>query len=377
MADSCKMSTQRDYYEILGVKKTASVEEIKRAYRQLVMQYHPDRVPAEKKKEAEEKFKELSEAYAVLSDPSKKQLYDQYGHAGVDSRYSTEDIFKGADFSDIFRGRGQAQGDFGSIFEEFFSDLGFDTFGTSGRSASGRRRHGEDIQFEIAITLEEAAFGAEKEVSFYHYENCTQCNGSGAQPGSKKETCSTCRGRGVVSSGMGFISFTQTCPNCRGEGVIFKNRCTKCSGQGRVKTKKQVKVTIPQGVDSGSVLRLKGEGNYGEGGYGDLYLHIEVKPHILFQREGDDIRCKAKINVFKAIFGAEIEVPTLSGNVKMNIPAGTQPNAIFRLRGKGVANLRTKRVGDELVEVEIEVPKRLSASERNVLLELAKERGEI
>jgi molecular chaperone DnaJ len=176
---------------------------------------------------------------------------------------------------------------------------------------------------------------------------------------------------------MGFISFTQTCPNCRGEGSIFKNRCSKCSGQGRLKTKKQVKVTIPQGVDDGSVLRLKGEGNFGEGGYGDLYLHIEVKPHILFQRQGDDVRCKVKIGVFKAMLGAEIEVPSLSGNVKMNIPAGTQPNAVFRLRGKGIANLRTKRVGDELVEVEIEIPKRVSANERNVLLEIAKERGEI
>ncbi|MDD4182921.1 MAG: molecular chaperone DnaJ [Candidatus Omnitrophica bacterium] len=372
------MSTQRDYYEILGVKKTASVEDIKRAYRQLVMQYHPDRVAPEKKKEAEEKFKELSEAYGVLSDPSKKQLYDQYGHAGVDSRYSTEDIFKNADFSDIFRGRqaGGAQGDFSSVFEEFFSDLGFDVFGSSSRQGQSRRRHGEDVQLEMSVTLEEAAFGAEKEISFYHFENCSQCNGSGAQPGSKKETCNVCRGRGVVSSGMGFISFTQTCPNCRGEGVIFKNRCSKCSGQGRLKTKKQVKVTIPQGVDDGSVLRLKGEGNFGEGGYGDLYLHIAVKPHILFQRQGDDVRCKVKISVFKAILGAEIEVPSLSGNVKMNIPAGTQPNAVFRLRGKGIANLRTKRVGDELVEVEIEIPKRVSANERNVLLEIAKERGE-
>ncbi|MCK9614155.1 MAG: molecular chaperone DnaJ [Candidatus Omnitrophica bacterium] len=373
------MSTQkRDYYEILGVKKTASVEDIKRAYRQLVMQYHPDRVAPEKKKEAEEKFKELSEAYAVLSDPSKKQLYDQYGHAGVDSRYSTDDIFKGADFSDIFRGRqGAGQGDFGSIFEEFFSDLGFDVFGASSRQGQGRRRHGEDVQLEMSVALEEAAFGAEKEISFYHYENCSQCNGSGVQPGSKKETCSTCRGRGVVSSRMGPLSFSQTCPDCQGEGATFKNRCSKCSGQGRIKVKKQVKVTIPQGVDDGSVLRLKGEGNFAGAGYGDLYLHIVVKPHILFQRQGDDVRCKVKINVFKAMLGAEIEVPTLSGNVKMNIPTGTQPNAVFRLKGKGIANLRTKRLGDELVEVEIEIPKRVSANERNVLLEIAKERGEI
>jgi len=366
------MSTQRDYYEILGVNKGASVEEIKRAYRQLVMQYHPDRVAPEKKKEAEEKFKELSEAYAVLSDPKKKELYDQYGHSGVDSRYSTEDIFKNADFSDMFRGRG----DLGSIFEDLFSGFSFEDIGGGGSGRTARRRHGEDVHFEMAITLEEAALGTEKEISFYHYENCSQCKGTGAQPGSKKETCPTCRGRGVVSSGMGFISFSQTCPSCRGEGAIVKNRCVKCSGEARVKVKKQVKVTIPQGVDTGSILRLREEGNYGDGGFGDLYLHISVKPHHKFEREGDDIKCKITISVFKAMLGAEVEVPTLFGDVKMNIPAGTQPSSTFRLRGKGLANLRTKRLGDELVEVGIEIPKKLSLREKNLLIELAKAKGE-
>ncbi len=367
------MSTQRDYYEILGIKKGASVEEIKRAYRQLVMQYHPDRVPQDKKKEAEEKFKELSEAYAVLSDPKKKELYDNYGHAGVDSRYSTEDIFKGADFSEMFRGRG----DLGSIFEELFSGFGFEDFGAgAGYGRTSRRRHGEDAHLEMSVTLEEAALGTEKEISFYHYENCPQCKGTGAQPGSKKETCPTCRGRGTVSSGMGFISFSQTCPSCRGEGAIIKNRCNKCSGEGRIKVRKQVKVTIPQGVDTGSILRLKEEGNYGDGGFGDLYLHINVKPHPKFEREGDDVKCKITVSIFKAMLGAEVEVPTLFGDVKMNVPAGTQPNTIFRLRGKGMVNLRTKRVGDQLVEVGIEIPKKLSLREKNLLIELAKLRGE-
>lgn len=370
------MSTQRDYYEILGIQKNASVEEIKRAYRQLVMQYHPDRVAPEKKKEAEEKFKELSEAYAVLSDPQKKELYDRYGHAGVDSRYSTEDIFRSTNFSDIF-GNMRGGSDFSGVFEDIFSDLGFDVFGGSARTGSGRRRHGEDIHYEISITLEEAAFGAEREISFYRYENCPQCKGTGAQPGSKKETCQTCRGRGVVSSGMGFISFSQTCPACRGEGQVIKNRCNKCSGEARIKVKKSVKVTIPQGVDTGSVLRLKEEGNFGPGGFGDLYLHIEVKPHHVFTREGDDIRCKVKVNIFKALLGADVEVPTLAASVKMSVPAGTQPNAIFRLKGKGIADLRTKRLGDELVEIEIEIPKRLTTREKNLLTELAKERGEL
>jgi molecular chaperone DnaJ len=370
------MSTQRDYYEILGVSKTASVDDIKKAYRQLVMQYHPDRVAPEKKKEAEEKFKELSEAYAVLSDPQKRQLYDQYGHAGVDSRYSTEDIFRSTDFSDIFKG--SRAGDFSSIFEDIFSDLGFDIFGMGHGGARGeRRRHGEDVHFEISLTLEEAFTGTEKEISFQRYENCAQCKGIGAQPGSKKEVCPMCRGRGVVSSGMGFISFSQTCSACRGEGQIIKNKCSKCSGTGRLKVKKHVKVTVPKGVDTGSILRLKDEGNYGEGGYGDLYLHINIRPHPVFEREGDDIKCKVKISFLKALLGAEIEVPTLSGNVKMSIPAGTQPNSIFRLKGKGMNNLRTSRTGDEFVETEVEITKKLSSRERNILMELAKERGEL
>lgn len=352
------------------------MEEIKKAYRQLVMQYHPDRVPPEKKKEAEEKFKELSEAYAVLSDPQKKELYDRYGHSGVDSRYSTEDIFRSANFSDIF-GNMRGGSDFGSVFEDIFSDLGFDVVGGAGHRGGGRRRHGEDIHYEISVTLEEASFGAEKEISFYRYENCPQCKGTGAQPGSKKETCHTCRGRGVVSSGMGFISFSQTCPACRGEGEVIKSRCNKCSGEARVKIKKNVKVTIPQGVDTGSVLRLREEGNFGPGGFGDLYLHIEVKPHQTFTREGDDIRCKARVSIFKVLLGGEIEVPTLASSAKMNVPAGTQPNAIFRLKGKGIANLRTKRLGDQLVEVEVEIPKKLSLRERNLLVELAKERGDL
>ncbi|UCC96198.1 MAG: molecular chaperone DnaJ [Candidatus Omnitrophota bacterium] len=367
------MSTKRDYYEILGVSKGASAEEIKKAYRKLALQYHPDRVGEEQKKEAEEKFKEISEAYAVLSDSKKRELYDKFGHAGIDSRYSTEDIFRGADFSWIFKDFGASS--FGSIFEDIFSGFGFDIFGTGGQGRRGART-GEDIHLQTSISLVEAASGAEKELSFYHLGRCPKCQGAGAEPGSSKQTCSTCRGRGVVSSGLGFISFSQTCPTCKGEGEVFRKRCTQCAGQGRIKAKKNIKVNIPAGVDTGSVLRLRGEGHFGEAGYGVLYLHINVKPHPLFTRDEDMIRCNVRVNIFKAILGGDIEVPTLNGKVQMKIPPGTQPDTVFRLKGKGIMNLRTKRPGDELVKVEVEIPKRLSSKERRLLEEWAKLRRE-
>jgi molecular chaperone DnaJ len=362
------MGTKRDYYEILGVPRNASLEEIKKAYRQLAFKYHPDRVSQEKKKEAEEKFKEISEAYAVLSDPKKRELYDKFGHAGIDSRYTTEDIFRGADFSWF------ADFDLESIFEDIFSDFGFDIFGTRRRKKAKRR--GEDIHLEISIGLEEAAKGVQKEISFYRYEGCSYCGGSGAQAGSSKEVCPQCRGRGVISSGIGFFSFSQTCPYCRGEGQIIKNRCPKCKGESRMRARKNLTVSIPQGVDTGSILRLREEGNWDKAGKGDLYLHIQVKPHPIFERRRDDIKCKIKISVIKAILGGEVEVPTLNGKVKMIIPSGTQPNTVFRLKGKGIPNLRTNRVGDQLVEVEIEIPKRLSSKERKLLEEWAKLRRE-
>lgn len=367
------MSTKGDYYEILGLSRGASVDEIKKSYRQLVMKYHPDRVANEEKKAAEEKFKQISEAYAVLSDPGKKKLYDQYGHAGIDSQYSTEDIFRGADFSSIFGGRGG----FGDVFEQIFGGSGFDIFGNGTSNRGGyRRRVGEDIQLQVEISLEEASTGIEKDISYARYDNCSTCHGSGAEPGSSKGNCSTCRGSGTVKSGMGFISFSQTCPACGGEGRIIKNPCRKCSGEGRAKRKKNLKINIPKGVNTGSVLRLKGEGCSAGAGRGDLYIYVQVRNHPLFFREADNIRCKVKLSVIKAIIGAEIDVPTLYGNVKMKVPAGTQPNTIFRLKLKGIANLHTKRLGDELVEIEIDIPKRLSTKEKYIVSEWAKVRRE-
>lgn len=359
------MSTQRDYYEVLGVEKSAGEADIKKAYRKLVMQYHPDRVSEDKKKEAEEKFKEISEAYAVLSDSQKRQLYDQYGHAGIDSRFSTEDIFRGADFSSIFRNMGGG----GSIFEDLFSDMGFDIFGASG---GRRQRGGESIQYQLEITLEEAAQGTEKTVTFPHYEPCGRCQGSGAEPGSSTKTCSYCRGRGVVATGFGFISMQQTCPQCHGQGKVITKACTQCRGQGRVSSQKSVKVKIPAGVDTGSVMRLKGEGNFAHGSRGDLYLHIAVKKHPLFERHGASIHCKVPVSYIRAILGGEIEVPTFDGKVKMRIPAGTQPNTIFRLKGKGITDLHSKRPGDEFVQVDVSIPTRLSGQEKKLLAELEK-----
>jgi len=367
------MSTARDYYEILGIPKGSGVDEVKRAYRKLVMKCHPDRVAPEKKKEAEEKFKEISEAYAVLSDSKKKQLYDQYGHAGIDARYTTEDIFKGADFSSIFGGG------FGDIFENLFSGFGSDAFSGSTGAARGRygTRVGEDTQLQLLISLEEASSGTEEDVAFSRYDSCLHCNGSGAEPGSSKITCSTCGGQGAVRSGMGFISFSQTCPTCQGEGKIIKNSCRQCSGRGRVKSKKTLKVNIPKGVDTGSILRLRGEGNFAGEGRGDLFLHIKVRNHPVFAREGDDVKCKIKISIFQAILGTEIEVPVLNGKAMMKIPAGTQPNTVFRLKGKGIVSLRTKQLGDELIEVEIDVPRKLSSKERKLFMEIAKLRNEL
>lgn len=368
------MSAKRDYYEILGVKKSASLDEIKKSYRELALRYHPDRVAHEQKKEAEEKFKEISEAYAVLSDSQKRALYDQYGHAGIDQRYAQEDIFKGADFSSIFKDLGDF-GVGGDLFEEIFSDLGFDVFGTSTRHGK-RQRRGRDLEISVNITLEEAASGTEKTVTIPKYEVCPTCQGSGAKPGTKKTTCSKCQGSGRMVVSNGFFRIAQTCPHCAGEGIIVASHCPDCKGEGRAKVTRKIKVKIPAGVDRGSSLRIRGEGEAGTSGRGDLYVIIEIEPHQIFERDGNDIVVQVTISLSKAILGGEVEVPTLDGKVMMKIPAGTQSGKVFRLREKGIPDLHGRGVGDELIRVIVHIPTSLTAKQRQLMEEFAKISGE-
>ncbi|MBI4972522.1 MAG: molecular chaperone DnaJ [Candidatus Omnitrophica bacterium] len=368
------MATKRDYYEILGVHKNATLDEIKKAYREMALRHHPDRVPHEQKKEAEEKFKEISEAYAVLSDSQKRALYDQYGHAGIDQKYAYEDIFKGADFSSIFADLADF-GLGGGLFDEVFSDLGFDIFGSRTRRG-GRARRGRDLEITATISLEEAARGIEKTITLPRYEVCSTCSGTGVKPGTKKGTCPQCKGSGRTVFSKGFFQLAQTCSRCRGEGTIIQTPCPDCHGEGRTRVTRKIKVKIPGGVDTGSHLRIRGEGESGTAGRGDLYVIIEVEPHRIFERQDNDILTDVTISVTKAILGGETEVPTLEGKVRMKIPAGTQSGKIFRLQGKGMPDLRANRMGDELVRVNVEIPAHLTSEQRRLIEEFAESCGE-
>lgn len=370
------MAAKRDYYEVLGVPKNASLDEIKKTYRELALKFHPDRVPHEQKKEAEEKFKDISEAYAVLSDASKRALYDQYGHSGIDQKYAQEDIFKGADFSSVFQDLGD-YGLGGGLFDEIFSDLGYDFFG--GRSAQGpgaSRRRGRDLQISVSITLEEAATGIEKTITVPRYETCSACSGNGAKPGTKRATCPQCKGSGRTVVSKGFFQLAQTCSRCAGQGSTIQSPCPECRGEGRIKVTRKIKVKIPAGVDTGSNLRVRGEGEAGASSKGDLYVIIEVLPHSLFQRHDNNILTEVSISLSKAVLGGEIIVPTLSGKVDMKIPPGTQSETIFRLRGKGLADLHGRGTGDELVRVSVQVPTRLTSEQRRAMEEFARVSGE-
>ncbi|MDD5166324.1 MAG: molecular chaperone DnaJ [Candidatus Omnitrophica bacterium] len=360
---------------MLGVQKSATLDQIKKAYRELALKYHPDRVPHEQKKEAEEKFKEISEAYAVLSDSEKRALYDQYGHSGIDQKYAYEDIFKGADFSGVFRDMGDF-GVGGGLFDEIFSDLGYDVFGRGSGHRGGRSRRGRDLQVATDKTLEEAAFGTEKIIILPRYEICTTCSGSGAKPGSKKITCPQCRGSGHTVASNGFFQLTQTCPRCGGEGSMTQTPCPDCRGEGRIKQTHKIKVKIPAGVDTGSHLRVRGEGEAGTAGHGDLYVIIEVKPHAVFQRHHNDILTEVAISLAKAILGGEIEVPTLDAKVTMKIPSGTQSGRVFRLKEKGIPDVHGRGKGDELVKVDVEIPTHLTAEQRRLIEAFAKASGE-
>src|SRR3989338_531304 len=281
---------KKDYYEILGVPKDAAPQQIKKAYRSLALKFHPDRVPPEEKAEAEQRFKEISEAYGVLSDAKKRSMYDQYGHAGIDQQYTTEDIFRGADFSGIFEDLG-----LGDIFGQFFGDAGFDIFGGASRR-SRRPLRGHDIQYEVEVTLEEAFAGVAKKIKIPRHEHCASCEGSGAKPGTKPKTCSTCGGRGQVVMSSGFFRMQQTCSACGGAGQIITEFCPQCHGKGVVRVTRKIDVTIPPGVDNNTRLRIAGEGEIGGGGAGDLYLYIRVLSHSLFERNEDDIYMQLSVS---------------------------------------------------------------------------------
>ena len=370
------MSVKGDYYQILGVSKSASLDEVKKAYREMALKFHPDRVPAEEKKAAEEKFKGISEAYAVLSDSAKRDLYDQYGHSGIDQKYAQEDIFRGADFSSIFKEMGGGSGGSGSIFEELFGEMGFDISGSRQSRSSTARRRGRDLQIAIEISLEEAFTGVEKIITVPRYESCAVCSGSGAKPGSKKTVCSQCRGAGKTVVSNGFFQMAQTCSRCGGEGSIIGTACPDCRGEGRVKVTKKIKVKLPAGVDNGSQLRVRAEGEAGINSRGDLYVVIEVREHEIFQRHNNDIATSVNISLAKAILGGEVEVSALDGKIMMKIPAGTQCGKTFRLKGKGMPDLHSREIGDELVKVDIEIPTRLTAQQKQLIEEFAHLSGE-
>ena len=363
-----------DYYDLLGVSRDASADELKKAYRKLAVKYHPDKNPDDA--EAEKKFKEISEAYDVLKDQEKRAAYDRYGHsaftqggmgraggAGADGGFGGHDPF------DIFREAFGGGGGGGGIFEEFF--------GGGGQSAGGAQ-HGSDLRYDLEITLEEAAKGTEKEIRYRRPITCGRCGGSGAEPGSKKTTCSTCGGTGQVTSNRGFVSFRQVCPTCQGTGQVIENPCSECRGEGRVMDSSTVKVRIPAGVATGSKLRSAGKGEAGHlgGQAGDLYIMIYVKDHELFERHDNDLFCEVPIKFTLAALGGAINVPTLFGKGNLKIPAGTQTGTTFRLKDQGIPSLRGGRKGDLLIRVQVEVPTRLSGSQKAKLEDFAEECGD-
>jgi len=361
---------KRDYYEVLGVSREATEDEIKKAYRKLARKYHPD--VNKEDKDAAEKFKEINEAYEVLKDPEKRARYDQFGHAGVG-----QGGFDAGDFGG-FGGFG-GFGDFGS---DIFDDI-FDIFGGSfGRSRRRGPTRGADIRYDLEITLEEAAFGAEKEVEIFRMESCKNCNGTGAKPGTMPKTCPSCGGSGQVRrvQNLGPMQFTNvtTCTNCGGRGTIIEEPCPKCHGRGQSKVGRKIKIKVPAGVDTGSQLRMSGEGEPGElgGPPGDLYVVIRVKPHKLFVRQGDNLIYQAPISFVQATLGDEIDVPTLEEKVKLKIPEGTQPGTRFRLRSKGIPHLRGYGRGDLIVQVEVVIPKKLNDKQKELLVKFAKISGE-
>jgi len=367
------MPEKKDYYEVLGVPKDSSEKDIKGAYRKLAMKYHPDR---SEEPDAEEKFKELSEAYAVLSDPEKRQKYDQFGHAGINSQYSQEDLFRGVNFEDLLRGfgfgGGGGRGGGESIFDMFF--------GGGGRSRGPAR--GRDLRYDIQITLEQAATGLESTIEVPRTENCSTCRGSGAKPGTSPTVCSNCHGSGQITRAQntpfGQMVTSSACPKCGGRGQIIVNPCGDCGGTGRVRKSRKINIKIPPGVEDGQHLKLRAQGDAGAQGAesGDLYVIINVMPHPKFQRVDSDLLLESSISFTQAALGAELEVPTLSGRAKIKVPAGTQTGTIFRLRGKGMPRLQGIGAGDLHVKVKIKTPTTLTERQKQLLEALAAESGE-
>ncbi len=348
---------KKDFYEILGVPRNASDDDIKKAYRKLAMKYHPDRNQGDAAKAAEEKFKETKEAYEVLSDAAKRGAYDQYGHAGVDPN---------------MRGAGAAGAEGFGGFAEAFGDIFGDVFGGNRRGGGGRQVfRGNDISYAMEVSLEEASGGKDAQIRIPSWDDCRSCSGTGAKPGTKVVTCTTCHGNGVVQMRQGFFSVQQTCPQCRGTGKLIPEPCVACHGVGKVKAHKTLEVKIPAGIDNGMRIRSSGNGEPGTNGgpAGDLYIEIRIKKHDIFERDGDDLHCVVPISFPRAALGGEIEVPTLTGKAAIDIPEGTQAGKQFRLRGKGIKGIRSSYPGDLYCHIAVETPVKLTEPQRKLLKE--------
>ena len=361
------MPEKRDYYDILGVDKGADDKEVKKAYRKLAMKYHPD---VSEDEEATEKFKEISEAYAVLSDTEKRNTYDQYGHAGMDG-FSNEDIFRNINFEDIFQG-------FGGGFESIFDMFGFG----GGRNHRRGPQRGSDIYAEVKISLEEAATGIERDIIINHDVTCPACHGSKSEPGTNPQTCQTCGGTGqvkqVTNTFLGQMMNVRACPDCGGEGQIITSPCSQCNGKGKIKEDKTIHIKIPAGIEDGSRLRVRSEGNAGDtnGTYGDLIVSINIKHHKDFQRDGANLYYEQKISFVQASLGDSIDIPTIDGEVQLKIPPGTQSETVFRLRGQGMPILRRNSKGNLYVTAKVVVPQKLSEEQKRLLKEFAEISGE-
>ena len=364
------MSTKREYYDVLGVDKSADATAIKKAYRKLAMKYHPDKNPGDK--EAEEKFKEINEAYEVLSDETKRRNYDQFGHEGVN----------GQGFGGAGGFGGQGFGGFDDIFGDIFGDMFGGGFSGGSRQRRRGPERGADIKQRVNISFEEAAFGKKVQVKINRSEECDQCHGSGAKPGTSKKTCPTCHGSGQVQSvqrtPFGNIASTRTCSTCNGEGEVIDSPCSKCHGKGSIRKTKTIEVDIPAGIDNGQMIKLGGQGELGTRGgpRGDLYIEVNVQSHPLFTRDGYDVYLEMPITFAQATLGDKIQVPTLDGKVEYEVPEGTQTGTVFRLKGKGIPKLKSNVRGDQYVKVTVEIPKKLNEKQKELVREFAKECGQ-